>query len=381
MGWNDSGNEKDPWGGKQEPPDLDEALKRFQQKLKKSFMGGKGRGGSNDETTPPGGGFIIGIVFAALFVIWLLSGIFIVQPAEQAAILRFGKYVNTVGSGPHWIPRIISTKIIRNVESVMDYSYSGQMLTSDENLVQVSLAVQYRIADLKNYLFEVTDPQESLRQATSSALRQVIGTTTLNEIITEGRETWGASVQTSLEAILNRYKVGIMVVSVSPQPARAPESVQDAFDDAIKAQEDEKRFIEQAKAYEAQVVPIAKGQAKRIFQEARAYVEQAVNKAEGDVAEFIALLSPYKNAPKVTSDRMYFDTMQQVLSQSSKIIVDGKSGNLMYLPLEKLVNQKGMSSQIMSLDDSQNKQLDEMQNSISSGRQQIRKTYSQGEDI
>lgn len=379
MGWNDSGNDKDPWGGKQEPPDLDEALKKFQQKLKKSFLGGKGKGGDSDETSPPGGGFIVGIVLAALFVIWVISGIFIVQPAEQAVILRFGKYVKTVGSGPHWIPRIISTKIVRNVERVMDYSYSGQMLTSDENLVQVSLAVQYRIADLQNFLFEVTDPQESLRQATSSALRQVIGTTTLNEIITEGRETWGASVQTSLDAILKRYKVGIMVVSVSPQPARAPESVQDAFDDTIKAQEDEKRFIEQARAYEAQVVPIAKGQAKRVAEEARAYVEQIVNKAEGDVAEFIALLTPFKTAPKVTSDRMYFDTMQKVLSQSSKIIVDGKSGNLMYLPLEKLTGQRMLPSQIMSMEDAQQKQLTDLKNSISSSRQQIRKTY--GEDI
>ncbi len=382
MGWNDSGNEKDPWGGKKEPPDLDEALKKFQQKLKQSFMGGKGKGtgGSSGDAKPPNGGLIVGLVLAALLIIWFLSGIFIVEPAEQAVILRFGKYHKTVGPGPHWIPRIISTKIVRNVDRIMDYSYTGQMLTIDETLVQVSLVVQYRIIDLENYLFEVTKPEESLRQATSSALRQVIGTTTLNEIITEGREAWGASVQTSLEAILKRYKVGIMVVSVSPQPARAPENVQDTFDDTIKAQEDQKRFIEQARAYEAHVIPIAKGQAKRTAQQARAYVQQIVNKAEGDVAEFTSLLTPFKNSPKVTSDRMYLDTMQSVLSQTSKIIVDGKSGNLMYLPLEKLTSQKKVISQIPSVEDAQNNQMTDMQNSISEGRQQTRKTY-QGRNI
>ena len=210
------------------------------------------------------------------------------------------------------------------------------MLTKDENLVSVAVAVQYRIGDLQEYLFNVSDPEESLQQATSSALRQVVGTTTLDQIITEGRDAWGISVQDFLVKTLARYKTGIVIVNVSPQPARAPENVQDAFDDAIKAQEDEKRFKEQARAYAARVVPIAEGNAKRIYEETKAFSEQVVLKAKGETAEFLELLPEYVRSPYVTGERMYLDAMQQVLSASSKIIVDGKAGNLMYLPLDKL---------------------------------------------
>ncbi|AHE66368.1 FtsH protease activity modulator HflK [Legionella oakridgensis] len=341
MGWNepDKDKNKDPWSGKNQPPDLDEALKRLQDKLKKTFLGGSGKSDEERSGSNSGGGILAVIILLVAFILWALSGIFIVDPAEKAAILRFGKYVKTVGPGPHWIPRLISSKVVVNVDRVSDYSYAAQMLTKDENLVSVALVVQYRIGDLEEYLFNVADPIESLQQATSSALRQVIGQTTLDEIITEGREAWGSSVQESLIHILSGYKTGIVVVNVSPQPARAPENVQDAFDDAIKAQEDEKRFKEQARAYEAQVVPIAEGNAKRILAEAKAFSEQAVLRAKGETAEFLELLPEYLNSPFVTGERMYLDAMQQVLSSTSKIIVDGKSGNLLYLPLEKLIGQ------------------------------------------
>ena len=190
MGWNEPEKGKDPWKGKNQPPDLDEALRRIHEKLKKAFFGGTGRSDKKSSSNSSGGLFAAMVLLIA-FIIWVLSGIFIVDPAEQAAILRFGKYVETVGPGPHWIPRIISSKIIMNVDRVLDYAYSAQMLTSDENLVAVSLAVQYRIGDLQQYLFNVANPEESLQQATSSALRQVVGTTTLDQIITEGREVWG----------------------------------------------------------------------------------------------------------------------------------------------------------------------------------------------
>jgi len=339
MGWNEPDKEKDPWKGKNQPPDLDEALKRFQEKLKK-VLTGKGSGTDDPEQSDKGnssGFFLSMLVFAVVAVLWALSGIFIVDPAEQAAILRFGKYVETVGPGPHWIPRLIDSKVVVNVDRVSDYSYSAQMLTKDENLVSVSLAVQYRIGDLSAYLFNVADAEESLQQATSSALRQVVGTTTLNEIITEGREAWGINVQDSLVKILEKYKTGIIIVNVSPQPARAPENVQDAFDDAIKAQEDEKRFKEQAFAYQARVVPIAEGNAQRIIEEAQAYAQQVALRATGEVAEFLALLPEYLLTPEVTSKRMYLDTMQQVLSKSSTIIVDGRAGNMLYLPLDKMM--------------------------------------------
>ena len=335
MGWNDQNNENDPWRGKNQPPDLDAALKRFYAKIKKWTQPVGPTAGANQN---PNTGFALVMLALLVFVVWALSGIFIVDPAEQAAILRLGRYVETVGPGPHWIPRVIESKIVVNVERVSDYSYSAQMLTKDENLVAVALVVQYRISDLQDYLFNVADAEESLRQATSSALRQVVGTTRLDQIITEGREAWGSSVQESLIKILEGYKTGIKIVNVSPQPARAPENVQDAFDDAIKAQEDEKRFKEQARAYEASVVPIAEGNARRITEESHAYEEQVVLKATGDVAEFLAVLPEYLRSPKVTGERMYLDAMQQVMSQSSKIIVDGKSGNMLYLPLDKWIH-------------------------------------------
>lgn len=338
MGWNEPDKGKDPWSGKKQPPDLDEALKRFQEKLKKVLLGGGSNQDPGQTSGAKSGGLIAAMIFLIAFILWALSGIFIVDPAEQAAILRFGKYIKTVGPGPHWIPRLIDSKMVVNVDRVSDYSYSAQMLTQDENLVSVSLAVQYRIGDLEAYLFNVANPEESLQQATSSALRQVVGKTTLDQIITAGREAWGINVQDSLVKILDTYKTGITIVNVSPQPARAPENVQEAFDDAIKAQEDEKRFKEQAIAYKARVVPIAQGNAKRITEEAKAYAQQVVLRAKGEVAEFLAILPEYLLAPMVTSERMYLDSMQQVLSKSSKIIVDGKAGNMLYLPVDKLIS-------------------------------------------
>jgi membrane protease subunit HflK len=362
MGLNDPDKNKDPWSGKNQPPDLDEALRRFQKKLK-TMLGSKIGGGAGSSENSPvsndsANGFLLTIVVATIVVLWALSGIFIVGPAERAVILRFGQYTETVGPGPHWIPRFIDSRLTVNVDRVADYSYSAQMLTKDENLVSVAVAVQYRIGDLEEYLFNVADPEESLRQATSSALRQVVGATTLDQIITEGREAWGANVQEALVKTLHSYKVGIVIVNVSPQPARAPESVQDAFDDAIKAQEDEKRFKEQARAYEARVVPIANGNARRIREEAKAYAEQVVLQAKGETAEFLALLPQYLKAPVVTSSRMYLDAMQTIFSQTSKILVDTKSSNLLYLPLDKLaMNQpkieleKSIKDQVSTIDD------------------------------
>lgn len=336
MGWNEPEKGKDPWNGKNQPPDLDEAVKRMIAKIKKIFTGNPTSPIKSSGSEGPSAGLIAMLIGIGAFLLWVISGIFIVDPAEQAAILRFGKYVETVGPGPHWIPQFISSKVVVNVDRVLDYSYSAQMLTRDENLVSVSLAVQYRIGDLEQYLFNVANPEESLQQATSSALRQVVGTTTLDQIITEGREVWGNSVQDTLVKTLAMYKTGILIVNVSPQPARAPESVQDAFDDAIKAQEDEKRFKEQAYAYAARVVPIAEGNASRIQQEAEAFSKQVVLRATGEVAEFLALLPQYVLNPQIMSERMYLETMQKVLTSSSKIIVDGKAGNLLYLPLDKL---------------------------------------------
>lgn len=377
MGWNEPDKGKEPWKGKNQPPDLDEALKRIHNKIKKILFGDNGKQG-NDPSKNSVNGLIATMVLLIAFLLWVLSGIFIVDPAEQAVILRFGKYVETVGPGPHWIPRIISSKIIVNVDRVLDYSYSAQMLTRDENLVAVSLAVQYRIGDLKEYLFNVANPEESLKQATSSALRQVVGKTTLDEMITKGREIWGSQVQETLIKTLGLYKTGIFIVNVAPQPARAPESVQDAFDDAIKAQEDEKRFKEQAYAYVAEVIPLAEGKASRIQQEAEAYSKNVVLNAQGEVAEFLALLPQYNSAPQILAERMYLDTMQRVLSKSSKIIVDSKSSNLLYLPLDKLFTK----STDLSLDAAKNSSagkngFNEAENAVD-GREFTRPVYRLG---
>lgn len=381
MGWNEPDKGKDPWKGKNQPPDLDEALKRITDKLKKILFGNRGGKSGKESSRTSNGGLIAIMVILSAFLLWVLSGIFIVDPAEQAVILRFGKYVETVGSGPHWIPRIMSSKVTVNVDRVLDYSYSAQMLTRDENLVAVSLAVQYRIGDLQQYLFNVANPEESLKQATSSALRQVVGTTTLDQIITEGREVWGNRVQETLVKTLELYKTGIVIVNVSPQPARAPESVQDAFDDAIKAQEDEKRFKEQAYAYAAKVVPIAEGNASRIQQEANAFSQQVVLRAQGAVSEFQALLPEYIAAPDIMSKRMYLETMEKILMRTSKIIVDAKSGNLLYLPLDKLsLNQ---SANFPAESTKKNKSAHDENNDTSSsidGRDLDRPIYRQGRD-
>lgn len=351
MGWNDEPGKEDPWNGKsQQPPDLDEALKKLKVKLQK-FFNQKKRGsfhpsspGSSFKPSPKGEKLFASTMAGVVVLLWGLSGIFIVDPAEQAVIMRFGKYIGTVEPGPHWIPRLIESKHVLNVERVSDYSYSAQMLTKDENLVSVAVAVQYRIGDLQDYLFNVADVEESLKQATSSALRQVVGTTTLDQLITEGREAWGSSVQDSLIKILALYKTGIVIVNVSPQPARAPENVQDAFDDAIKAQEDERRFTEQAGAYAARVVPTAEGGATRIREEAKAYEQQVVLNATGETAEFLQLLPEYERNPFVLKERMYLDTMERILQRSTKVVVDGKSNSLLYLPIDKMLSQDAESS-------------------------------------
>lgn len=350
MGWNDSDddkNKKDPWSGKEQgPPDLDEAFKNLQRKIRK-VMGGK-KGSLPSQSDDGGAGILFGLLGFIALLFWFLSGIFIVGPAEQAAILRFGKYVETVGAGPHWIPRFIETKYVRNVDKRSTYTYSSHMLTKDENIVQVSVSVMYRIGNLEDYLFNVTDPVESLKLATASSLRQVIGHTTLDEILTKGRETWGENVEVLLSSILQDYKNGITVVKVSPQPARAPENVQDAFDDAITAREDKKRFTEKAISYQEKVIPVAKGKAKRVINEAEADAAKWVLRAEGDVAEFLALLPEYQRAPKVVRERMYLDSIEKVLSQTSKVLVDGKAGNMMLLPLERLLANGSLKKTTMN---------------------------------
>lgn len=337
------GNGKDPWGGggkKQTPPDLDEALRKLQQRLAKYMRKGGGKGPGLPSTK--GGAIGLSLILVAIVILWALSGIYIVGPAEQAVVLRFGRYIDTVNPGPHWIPRFIDSKQIVNVQSVSNFSYTSEMLTKDENIVSVALAIQYRIGNPKDYLFNVVSPRESLQQATASALRQVVGHSGLDAILTVGREKVRSGVAEQLNRILSLYATGILVTDVAMQPAKAPEQVKSAFDDAIKAQEDEQRFVNQAQAYTARVLPIAEGNAKRIFQEADAYKKQIILKAQGDVARFSKILPEYKRAPRVTRERLYLGTVEHILSNTTKILMDTKgTQNLVYLPLDKILNQTG----------------------------------------
>ncbi len=338
MPWNEPGdkknNERDPWKpssrSPQTPPDLEEMLKNFYKKIGQFFKNGSGNSGLNKVKQ-----INLSLIGGVIFLLWFLSGIFIVDPAEQTVILLFGKYQTTLGPGPHWIPRFIESAYIVNEQQISNYSYESQMLTKDENIVSVALAVQYRISNAKNYLFNVVNPSSSLQQATASALRQVIGRTTLDEVLTRGRERVRQEVTTQLNKILERYRAGLLVTDVAMQPARAPDEVKEAFDDAIKAQEDEQRFINQAQAYAMQVIPTAKGQAQRIAADANAYKEQVVLNAKGDIATFLALLPEYQKAPEVTKERLYLDTIESVLMATNKLLVNTNGNNLFYLPFDK----------------------------------------------
>lgn len=360
MPWNEPGNSgnenKDPWTGKPKksgPPDLEAALREFRKKLtqflsQKSSPKKEGDGDNNNEPSskPRIGGFSLGTIGFFILIAWFFWGIYIVGPAEKGVVLRFGQYVKTVGSGPHWIPRLIDSVYVVNEQRISNYSYNSEMLTKDQNIVSVAIAVQYRIGNARNYLFNVVNPNESLQQATASALRQVIGRTNLDEVLTSGREKIRQAVQQQITYILNRYQTGLLITDVAMQPAKAPDEVKEAFDDAIKAQEDEQRFENQAQAYAMQVVPIAKGQAQRLLADAKAYQQQAVYHAQAEIAPFLALLPEYMKSPQVMRERLYLETLQNVLGSHSKVLVDTAGNNMFYLPLDQLMRSTGKPEEI-----------------------------------
>lgn len=339
MAWNEpGGDDKDPWkGGKQNPPDLDEVLKKLHQRFSKVFGGGSD-GGEGSES---GGAWIgFGLILVVIALFWALSGIFIVGPAEEAVVLRFGKYARTEGPGPHWIPRFINTKYIVNVQKLSSYTYSAEMLNEDENIIAAKVNVQYRIENPNDYLFNVVNPVESLRQATASSLRQVAGHTDLDDILTTGREQVRSEVESVLRSTMKTYQTGLEVVEVRLEDTKPPEEVRSAFDDVNSAIEDEKRYINEAKRDAAGWIPDAEGKAAAIETAAEAYRVKRIETAKGDVASFNALLPEYKRAPIVTRERMYLDALQQVFGRTSKILVDSKgSQNLMYLPIDQILKQ------------------------------------------
>ena len=347
--------EKDPWGRNTKrptaPPDLDVLINKLSQKLKEILGGKKSNSGykpksSSQNITPIEAPkyFTIAIIVAASLV-WALSGIFIVSPAERGVITRFGKYAQTVEPGPHWYPRFIESQQIVDVQRVSTYAYESEMLTRDENIVSVAVAVQYRIENAKDFLFNVVDPVRSLEQATASALRQVVGHNGLDDLLTTGRTQVREQVAEQLQTILTSYQSGIRVTDVTLQSVRPPEAVTAAFDDAIKAREDQQAYVNKADAYTNQVSADAQGKISRIVQEAEAYRQQVVLEAQASVAGFLALLPEYTLAPQIMRQRLYLSTMETVLSQTAKIFLDQKNGNpIIYLPLDKLQGLSGKNA-------------------------------------
>ncbi|KQA22600.1 FtsH protease activity modulator HflK [Vibrio metoecus] len=352
MAWNEPGNnngnngrDNDPWGNNnrgnkggrdQGPPDLDEVFNKLSQKL-----GGKfGSKGGKGPSLTGGGAIGFGVIAAIAAAVWFFTGFYTIGEAERGVVLRLGKYDRIVDPGLNWRPRFIDEVTPVNVQAIRSLRASGLMLTKDENVVTVSMDVQYRIADPYKYLYQVTNADDSLRQATDSALRAVVGDSLMDSILTSGRQQIRQSTQQTLNQIIDSYDMGLMIVDVNFQSARPPEQVKDAFDDAIAAREDEERFIREAEAYKNEILPKATGRAERLKKEAQGYNERTINEALGQVAQFEKLLPEYQAAPKVTRDRLYLDAMEEVYSNTSKVLIDSESsGNLLYLPIDKLAGQ------------------------------------------
>ncbi|GAB3373152.1 FtsH protease activity modulator HflK [Spongiibacter taiwanensis] len=344
MAWNEpgGGNDKDPWGGKdQGPPDLDEALKKLQERLNKLFGtgkkgGGSGKGGSDFQL---GGSALVVIAVIAVFV-WGLFGFYQVDQQERAVVLRLGVYHSTVLPGLRWNPPLIDEVTKINVTKVRAASSRGQMLTEDENIVDIALSVQYTVNDPANFLLKVKSPELSLEHALESALRHVVGSSKMDQVITEGREEIAVATQQRLQTYLDAYQSGIQVAKVNIEDAQPPSQVQDAFDDVTRAKEDRERLKNEAEAYANGIIPEARGAAQRQLEEAQAYKEQVIAEAEGEAQRFTQLLAEYQRAPNVTRERLYIDAMQDFYGKSSKVMVDVDGGsNMMYLPLDKLMEK------------------------------------------
>ena len=337
MNW-DNQNNKDPWGNNNDAPDFDELIKKFS-----AFFGG---GNSQSNGSSSGGGCkmpmrdMFGYGCFALAVIYASLSVYQLDSSEQAVILRFGKYYETTDEGLNFMLAGIDERYVENVTLTRRYSQSANMLTKDENIVDVTVSAQYRIANLKDFVLNVKDPESSLRQATESALRHVVGDNTLDQTLTVGRQDIAMRVGERLQNYLDIYKTGLNVQQVNIEKTDPPAAVKDAFDDVVAAREDKERLQNEAERYALSIVPEARGQAQARIQDAEGYKKQVVANAEGEVVRFDKLLEEYRKAPEVTRDRLYIDAMQSVLSNSTKIMIDVEGGNnLLYLPLDKIMEQ------------------------------------------
>ncbi len=369
MAWNEPGGSKDndPWGKPnkdQGPPDLDEVVRKLQDKLGGLFGGRKGGAGGGGPLRA--GALGIGIILGVIALVWIASGLYIIAPAERGVVLRFGDYQETTTPGLHWhIPFPIEGVEKVNVDEIrtaeIGYRTGGRgqrggatsiaseslMLTRDENIVDIKFAVQYKVKSASDFLFNVLDPTVTLNQAIESAVREVVGKSDMDFVLTEGRSDIANRVAELGQGILDLYGTGLQVISVNMQDAQPPEEVQAAFDDAVKAREDEQRLINEAEAYSNDILPKARGLAARQIEEANAYKEQVIAQSEGEASRFSQILAEYQKAPEVTRQRLYLETMEKVLGNTDKVMVDVTGGNnMMFLPLDQLRRpREGSSSQ------------------------------------
>ena len=341
MAWNEPGGgnnkPKDPWGGgDQGPPDLDEALKKLQDKLGGMFGGGGSSGGGSAGSSGISGA-LLGVLAAGALLVWGLMGFYQIDQQERGVVLRLGKYHEIVQPGLQWNPPLIDDVTRVNTTKVRAASLREIMLTQDENIVEVKLSAQYVINDPEKFVLRVRDPERSLQHAAQSALRHVVGGTSMDLVLTEGRAQIAIDVHRRLQEYLDIYETGILVSKVTVDESKPPTQVQAAFDDVIKAREDEERVKNEAQAYANGIVPEARGAAQRQIEEANAYKEQVIANAEGEAERFNRLLTEYRKAPEVTRERLYLDAVQEVFTQTNKVMVDVEGGNnVMYLPLDKL---------------------------------------------
>lgn len=361
MAWNDQDNDdrnkdrpRDPWGNSnQGPPDLDEALNKMKDQFKDVFGRSKNSGGSGggSGTGPEFSTGFFGLILAAIVGFWAFLGFYQVDEKEQVVILRLGQYHATEGPGLHWNPALIDQRFVVLVTQEQDYTGRGLMLTEDENIVEVPISVQYNIPDPKAYILNVRDPDISLQHATDSALRHVVGSTKSSDVLSDGRVALAEETRVRLQQYLDRYETGIQITRVNILKAEPPAAVKSAFDDVISAKEDKDRFVNEAEAYANGVVPEARGKAQRILQEAIGYRDRVIAEAVGDASRFDQLYAEFAKAPQVTKERLYLDAVEKVMSNSSKVLVDVEgSGNMMVLPLEKLIGQTSAVSGQRSID-------------------------------
>ena len=363
MSWNGNDN-KDPWGRNDTPPEIDEVIKKVRKGIDSIF------GGSSSNGSSGGGGFSfksLPLILSVLVLLWLGAGIYQVEQAERSVVLRLGKFEEIKGPGLRWNPPIIDAWEVVDVVRVRPHRHDALMLTKDENIVAVTVSVQYQIADPQKYVLDIRDADASLVQATESALRHVVGGSIMDDALTTGRELIAQEVKARLQRYLNKYNTGLEVVVVNIEDSSPPNQVQEAFDDVIKAREDEVRARNEAETYANGLVPEARGEAQRMLQDAEAYREQVIAEAQGDATRFDLLLAEYQKAPEVTRNRLYLDSIQAVMSNSTKVMIDVEGGNnILYLPLDKIAeSSRGLNSlNVPSSSSSSNNSISDLTNQV-----------------